>query len=116
MTTATNGHVHAHPTEPSGPSMPPAPAWRWTSARGAEPSSSTPARATAARRSRSAASRATVAASTPGVHERSTEAGSKLTAIFGSLEAGEYIVWADATTARTTVTVSEAAVTELFLI
>ena len=51
-----------------------------------------------------------------GVHERSTEAGSKLTAIFGSLESGEYIVWADESTARTTVTVSEAAVTELFLI
>jgi hypothetical protein len=51
-----------------------------------------------------------------GVHERSTQAGSRLTAIFGSLEAGEYIVWADETTARTTVTVSEGAVTELFLI
>lgn len=51
-----------------------------------------------------------------GVHERSTQAGSKLTAIFGSLEAGEYTVWADETTARTTVTVSEGAVTELFLI
>ncbi len=51
-----------------------------------------------------------------GVHERSTQAGSKLTAIFGSLEAGEYIVWADETTARTTVMVPEGAVTELFLI
>ena len=51
-----------------------------------------------------------------GVHERSTQAGSKLTAIFGSLDAGEYIVWADDTTARTTVMVSEGAVTELFLI
>ena len=51
-----------------------------------------------------------------GVHERSTAAGSKLTAIFGSLEMGEYVVWADETTARTTVTVSEGAVTELFLI
>ena len=51
-----------------------------------------------------------------GVHERSTQAGSKLTAIFGSLEAGEYIVWADESTARTTVMVSEGAVTELFLI
>jgi hypothetical protein len=51
-----------------------------------------------------------------GVHERSTQAGSKLTAIFGSLEEGDYVVWADATTARTTVRVSEAAVTELFLI
>jgi hypothetical protein len=51
-----------------------------------------------------------------GVHERSTQAGSKLTAIFGSLDAGEYVVWADDTTARTTVMVSEGAVTELFLI
>jgi hypothetical protein len=51
-----------------------------------------------------------------GVHERSTQAGSKLTAIFGSLDAGDYIVWADETTERTTVRVSEAAVTELFLI
>ena len=39
-----------------------------------------------------------------------------LTAIFGSLPAGEYVVWEDATTARTTVTVPEAAVAELFLI
>ena len=51
-----------------------------------------------------------------GVHERSTQVGSKLTAIFGSLDAGQYVVWADETTARTTVTVSEGAVTELFLI
>jgi hypothetical protein len=51
-----------------------------------------------------------------GVHERSTQAGSKLTAIFGSLETGDYVVWADETTARTTVEVAEGAVTELFLI
>ena len=51
-----------------------------------------------------------------GVHDRSTQAGSRLTAIFGSLEAGEYVVWADEATARTTVMVSEGAVTELFLI
>ena len=51
-----------------------------------------------------------------GVHERSTQAGPKLTAIFGSLEMGEYVVWADETTARTTVEVAEGAVTELFLI
>ena len=50
-----------------------------------------------------------------GVHERSTQAGGKLTAIFGSLPVGEYIVWADDTTARTRITVSEGAVTELFL-
>ena len=51
-----------------------------------------------------------------GVHERFTEAGSKLTAIFGSLVKGDWVVWADETTARTTVRVSEGAVTELFLI
>jgi hypothetical protein len=51
-----------------------------------------------------------------GVHERCTQAGSKLTAIFGSLGTGDYVVWADDTTARTTITVSEGAVTELFLI
>ena len=51
-----------------------------------------------------------------GVHERSTQSGSRLTAIFGSLAGGEYTVWADDTRARTTVTVSEGAVTELFLI
>jgi hypothetical protein len=51
-----------------------------------------------------------------GVHERSTQSASRLTAIFGSLEAAEYTVWADKTTARTTVVVSEGAVTELFLI
>ena len=51
-----------------------------------------------------------------GVHERSTRAGSKLTAIFGSLETGDYVVWADETTARTTIRVADGAVTELFLI
>jgi len=51
-----------------------------------------------------------------GVHERSTQAGPKLTAIFGSLDAGDYVVWADETTPRTTVTVSEGEVTELFLV
>ena len=51
-----------------------------------------------------------------GVHERSTGAGPRLTAIFGSLPEGDYVVWADATTARTTVRVSGGEVTELFLI
>jgi hypothetical protein len=51
-----------------------------------------------------------------GVHERSTAAGAKLTAIFGSLVEGDWIVWGDEGTARTTVRVSEGAVTELFLI
>jgi hypothetical protein len=51
-----------------------------------------------------------------GVHERSTQAGPRLSAIFGSLDEGDYLVWADATTARTTVRVSEGEVTELYLI
>jgi hypothetical protein len=51
-----------------------------------------------------------------GVHERSTKAGPKLTAIFGSLVEGDWIVWADEATARTTIRVAESAVTELFLI
>jgi hypothetical protein len=51
-----------------------------------------------------------------GVHDRSTEAGSRLTAIFGSLVEGDWIVWADEAAARTTVSVAEGAVTELFLI
>lgn len=50
-----------------------------------------------------------------GVHERATQAGSTLTAIFGSLSAGGYLVWADANTVGTTITVSEGVVTELFL-
>ncbi len=51
-----------------------------------------------------------------GVHERSTRAGAKLCAIFGSLEAGEYVIWADETAERTTVGVSEGSVTELVLV
>ena len=50
-----------------------------------------------------------------GVHERSTLAGSTLTAIFGSLPDGEYVVWADAQTAGATITVPEGTVTELQL-
>jgi hypothetical protein len=50
-----------------------------------------------------------------GVHERATQSGSTLTAIFGSLPFGDYVVWADATTAGETVTVSDGMVTELHL-
>ncbi len=50
-----------------------------------------------------------------GVHERNTEAGPVLTAIFGSLAAGEYVIWADADTAGPTVAVTEAAVAEIHL-
>ncbi len=50
-----------------------------------------------------------------GVHERRTHVGSVLTAIFGSLRAGEYVVWDDETTVATTVTVPEGMVAELRL-
>ncbi len=50
-----------------------------------------------------------------GVHERATQAGSILAAIFGSLPAGDYLVWADASTPGPVVTVPEAAVAELTL-
>ena len=47
-----------------------------------------------------------------GVHERQTEARSVLTAIFGSLPAGDYVVWEDATTPGPVVTVPDGAVAE----
>jgi hypothetical protein len=50
-----------------------------------------------------------------GVHERATETGSVLTAIFGSLPAAEYVVWTDDTTEGPLVTVPEGAVAELRL-
>jgi hypothetical protein len=50
-----------------------------------------------------------------GAHERTTQAGSMLTAVFGSLPAGEYIVWENATTAGPTVMVPEGSVAELRL-
>jgi hypothetical protein len=50
-----------------------------------------------------------------GVHERMTQAGPVLTAIFGSLPAGEYVVWSDAETVGPTVSVPEGSVAELHL-
>jgi hypothetical protein len=50
-----------------------------------------------------------------GVHERTTESGSILTAIFGSLDAAEYIVWEDATTPGPRVTVPDGGVAQLQL-
>ncbi len=50
-----------------------------------------------------------------GVHERTTSSGSVLTAIFGSLPSGDYVIWEDAGTAGPTVTVPEAAVAEIAL-
>ena len=50
-----------------------------------------------------------------GVHERGTASGSRLTAVFGSLPAGEYVIWADEATEGPTVIVPEAAVAEVAL-
>jgi hypothetical protein len=50
-----------------------------------------------------------------GVHERRSRSGSVLTAIFGSLPAGDYVVWSDATTAPRNVTVPDGAVAEIAL-
>lgn len=48
-----------------------------------------------------------------GVHERSSDAGSTLTAIFGSLPAGQYVIWEDEATEGDTVTVPDGAVAEV---
>jgi hypothetical protein len=50
-----------------------------------------------------------------GVHERRADVRSMLTAIFGSLPAGEYRVWEDETTPGPVVTVASGAVAELEL-
>jgi hypothetical protein len=50
-----------------------------------------------------------------GVHERTTHNASRLTAIFGSLPAGDYLVWRDETSAGPTVTVRAGAVAEVTL-
>jgi hypothetical protein len=50
-----------------------------------------------------------------GVHERTTQERSLLTAIFGSLPAGDYVVWEAADTEGPTITVSDGAVAELTL-
>ncbi len=50
-----------------------------------------------------------------GVHDRATGSGPVLTAIFGSLAAGDYVIWKDSTTRGPIVTVSEAAVAEVTL-
>ena len=50
-----------------------------------------------------------------GVHERTTHAQSRLTAIFGSLPVDDYVVWEDAETAGPVVTVQDGAVAEVTL-
>lgn len=50
-----------------------------------------------------------------GVHERRSEAGSTLTAIFGSLPVGQYVIWKDAATSGETVAVGDGAIAEVHL-
>jgi hypothetical protein len=50
-----------------------------------------------------------------GVHERTTETHARLTAIFGSLPAGEYVVWEDEVTPGPRVSVTDGAVAEVML-
>jgi len=50
-----------------------------------------------------------------GVHERATRAGATLTAIFGSLPAGAYVVWEGSTSPGPTIAVTGGLVTELTL-
>jgi len=50
-----------------------------------------------------------------GVHERTTRNESLLTAVFGSLPAGDYVVWEDAATEGPIVSVPDGAVAEIRL-
>jgi hypothetical protein len=50
-----------------------------------------------------------------GVHERGSAAGARLTAVFGSLPAGEYIVWRDAEDAGPRVSVPDGSIAEMTL-
>lgn len=47
-----------------------------------------------------------------GVHDRSTEVGTVLTAVFGSLPAGDYRVWLDAEAPGPVISVPDGAVAE----
>ena len=50
-----------------------------------------------------------------GVHERGSDAGSTLTAIFGSLAAGRYVIWENETTRGEIVSVLDGAIAEVHL-
>ena len=50
-----------------------------------------------------------------GVHERTSRSGSMLTAVFGSLPAGDYVVWETDTTPAATVAIRAGEVTEIRL-
>jgi hypothetical protein len=49
------------------------------------------------------------------VHERTTHAQSRLTAIFGCLPFGEYVIWEDASTEGPVVSVPDGGIAELTL-
>ena len=51
-----------------------------------------------------------------GVHERTTASRARLTAIFGSLPEGDYVVWEDDVTPGPVVAVQDGLVTELTLV
>ena len=50
-----------------------------------------------------------------GVHDRLAASGARLTAIFGSLAPGDYVIWEDAATPAGTATVHERRVAEVQL-
>jgi hypothetical protein len=50
-----------------------------------------------------------------GVHDRASDAGSTLTAIFGSLPAGPYVIWEDESTAGPVVDVPDGGVAQIEL-
>ena len=50
-----------------------------------------------------------------GVHERGSDAGLRLTAIFGSLPAGQYVIWEDSTTPGPVVEVPDGGVAQVHL-
>ena len=50
-----------------------------------------------------------------GVHDRSTGMGTVLTAVFGSLATGDYLIWADASSAGPRISVPDGAVVEVEL-
>jgi hypothetical protein len=50
-----------------------------------------------------------------GVHPRRTAAGSVLTAVFGSIPPGDYLVWPEVEGSAVPVTIREAAITEITL-
>jgi hypothetical protein len=50
-----------------------------------------------------------------GVHERASQAGAMLTAVFGTLPAGDYVVWETDVKPATTVAIRAGVVTEIRL-